>query len=422
MNNNLVYDLDDKIPVKHLFLYGFQELLAILVATLLIASICGVSVGAGLIGAGVSTLMYILATKGKSNIYVSNSGAFVAPCLFAFAAGGGTAAFIGALTILVIYCIFGFTFQRFSIESMYKLLPKPLIASITILIGLSLINYIPTYLGDSGIWGTVIALITALSIGLTMHYGGKRLKTLPFLVGVGAGYLCSVLLTVFGVAELVDFSAFENMRLIQIPTFNWENMNGITFATAISVIVIYAAYSLSAACEVIADHQAMSAVIGHDLIKENGIGRIFVAMGLANGISGLISGLGQTTYGEGTGCTAVSRVASAKVTGITSIFLILMGFCGPVQALMVSIPSIVYAGASLVLYPLISVAGFKMLINNKADLDNSKNMLLVGLPISIGLGGILLGGANFSLGGTALALIIGIVLNLILKEKSEANE
>lgn len=422
MNNNLVYDLNDKIPVKHLFLYGFQELLAVLVATLLIASICGVSVGAGLIGAGVSTLMYILATKGKSNIYVSNSGAFVAPCLFAFAAGGGTAAFIGALTILVIYCIFGFTFQRFSIESMYKLLPKPLIASITILIGLSLINYIPTYLGDSGIWGTVIALITALSIGLTMHYGGKRLKTLPFLVGVGTGYLCSVLLTVFGVAELVDFSAFENVHLIQIPTFNWENMSSITFATAISVIVIYAAYSLSAACEVIADHQAMSAVIGHDLIKENGIGRIFVAMGLANGVSGLISGLGQTTYGEGTGCTAVSRVASAKVTGITSIFLILMGFCGPVQALMVSIPSIVYAGASLILYPLISVAGFKMLINNHADLDNSKNMLLVGLPISIGLGGILLGGANFSLGGTALALITGIVLNLILKEKSEANE
>ena len=255
-----------------------------------------------------------------------------------------------------------------------------------------------------------------------MHYGGKRLKTLPFLVGVGAGYLCSVLLTVFGVAELVDFSAFENMRLIQVPTFNFENMSGITLATAISVIVIYAAYSLSAACEVIADHQAMSTVIEHDLIKENGIGRIFVAMGLANGVSGLISGLGQTTYGEGTGCTAVSRVASARVTGITSIFLILMGFCGPVQALMVSIPSIVYAGASLILYPLISVAGFKMLINNHADLDNSKNMLLVGLPISIGLGGILLGGANFSLGGTALALITGIVLNLILKEKSEANE
>ena len=422
MNNNLVYDLNDKIPVKHLFLYGFQELLAVLVATLLIASICGVSVGAGLIGAGVSTLMYILATKGKSNIYVSNSGAFVAPCLFAFAAGGGTAAFIGALTILVIYCIFGFTFQRFSIESMYKLLPKPLIASITILIGLSLINYIPTYLGDSGIWGTVIALITAISIGLTMHYGGKRLKTLPFLVGVGAGYISSILLTVLGVAEFVDFSVFETIKLIQVPIFNWQNMSSIALPTIISVVVIYTAYSLSAACEVIADHQAMSTVIGHDLIKENGIGRIFVAMGLANGVSGLISGLGQTTYGEGTGCTAVSRVASAKVTAMTSVFLILMGFCGPIQALMVSIPSQVYAGASLVLYPLIAVAGFKMLINNRVDLDNSKNVLLVGLPISIGLGGILLGGTNFSLGGTALALITGVILNLILKEKGEVNE
>ncbi len=255
-----------------------------------------------------------------------------------------------------------------------------------------------------------------------MHYGGKRLKTLPFLVGVGAGYISSILLTVLGVAEFVDFSVFETIKLIQVPIFNWQNMSSIALPTIISVVVIYTAYSLSAACEVIADHQAMSTVIGHDLIKENGIGRIFVAMGLANGVSGLISGLGQTTYGEGTGCTAVSRVASAKVTAMTSVFLILMGFCGPIQALMVSIPSQVYAGASLVLYPLIAVAGFKMLINNRVDLDNSKNVLLVGLPISIGLGGILLGGTNFSLGGTALALITGVILNLILKEKGEVNE
>lgn len=416
MESNMIYHLNDKMPMKHILLYGLQELLAVLVATLLIASICDVSVGAGLIGAGVSTLMYILATKGNSNVYVSNSGAFVAPVLFSFATGGGTAALIGALTICVVYVLFGFVFERFSIDAMYKLLPKPLIASITILIGLSLIEYVPTYLGDTGIWGTIIALIVALTIVVIMHYGNGKMKTLPFLIAVGVGYIVSVILTVTGVISLVDFSVFDNIKFVQIPKFNFMNLNSINTTTIVSVVVMYSVYSFSGICEVIADHQAMSVVIDYDLLKNNGMKRTFVAMGLANGVSGLISGLGQTSYGEGTGCTAASKVANARVTAAASVFLILMGFCGPIQALMISIPSVVFAGASLVLYPLIAIAGFKMLINNKIDLDNSKNLALVAIPISIGLGSIAIGGEAFSLSGTALALIVGIVLNLMLKE------
>lgn len=415
--SNMIYHLNDKMPMKHILLYGLQELLAILVATLLIASICNVPVGAGLIGAGVSTLIYIFATKGNSNVYISNSGAFVAPVLFAFSVGGGTAALIGALTICVIYILFGFVFERFSIESMYKLIPKPLIASITILIGLSLIGFVPTYLGGTGIWGTLVALIVGVIIVVVMHYGKGKIKTLPFLIAVGVGYIISIILTATNIISLVDFSVFENVKFIQIPKFNFMNLNSINTTTIISVVIMYAAYSFSGICEVIADHQAMSVVIDYDLLKNNGIKRTFVAMGLANGVSGLVSGLGQTSYGEGTGCTAASRVANARVTAAASVFLILMGFCGPIQALMVSIPSVVFAGASLVLYPLIAIAGFKMLINNKIDLDNSKNLALVAIPISIGLGSIAIGGATFSLSGTALALIVGIILNIALKEK-----
>lgn len=412
----MIYNLDDRMPLKHILLYGIQELLAILVATLLIASICEVSVGAGLIGAGLSTLLYILITKGNSNVYISNSGAFVAPVLFAFGAGGATAAVVGGITICVIYIAFGFIFGRLNIETMYKFLPKPLIGAVTILIGLSLIGYVPTYLGESGGWGLVIALITAFIIALVMHYGKGKAKTLPFLIAVGVGYILSVILTITGVAPLVDLSVFKDVHLFQIPTFNFMALNSIDLTTFFSVVIMYIAYSISAICEVIADHQAMSVVIGDDLFKRNGIKRIFIAMGCANALSGIVSGLGQTTYGEGTGCAAASKVANARVTAMTSILLVLMGFCGYIQALMVSIPSCVFAGASLILYPLISIAGFNMLINNQVDLSNAKNMLMVGLPISIGLGGVIIGGANFSLSGTALALIVGIILNLILKE------
>ena len=422
MNKTLLYDLDDKMPLKHVGIYGFQELLSILVATLLIANICSVSVGAGLIGAGLSTIIYILITRWKSNVYISNSGTYVAPVLFAFATGGATSALVGAITICIIYCLFGIIFQHFSIDTLYKFLPIPLIASVTILIGLSLIGFVPTYLGDTGIWGTIIALIVAVSIVVTMHYGKGKMKTLPFLVGVGIGYVLCIILTITGIAPLVDFSVFNNVQLLQIPDFNFLHLTPISTTTIVSIIIIYAAYSLTGACEIIADHQAMSVVIGRDLFKLNGIRRIFVAMGIANAASGFISGLGQTSYGEGTGCTAASKVANAKVTFTTSLFLIFMGFCGPIQALMVSIPSIVFAGASLVLYPLIAIAGFKMLINNQVNLDNSKNLALVAVPISVGLGGIVIGGSTISFSGTALALIIGIILNLILKDKKEVQK
>ena len=418
MNAEMIYNLEDKMPLRHTLIYGLQELLAILVATLLIANICDVPIGAGIIGAGLSTIVYIFITKGKSNVYVSNSGTYVAPCLIAFATGGPTAALIGTVTVCVIYIIFGIIFNKFSIDTLYKFLPKPLIASITILIGLSLIGYVPAYLGDTGNIGTIIALVTAITIIIVMHYGKGNLKTLPFLIGVGVGYVLAIILTLLNVGQFVDFSIFTNIQLIQIPQFNFTKLSTIPTSTIISTVIVYAAYSLTGACEIIADHQAMSVVIGRDLLKENGINKIFLGMGIANATSGLISGLGQTSYGEGTGCCAASKVANARVTFTTSIFLIIMGFCGPIQTLLVSIPSCVFAGASLVLYPLIAIAGFKMLIENKIDLDNSKNLALVAVPISIGLGSIVLGGTTLSFSGTALALIIGIILNLLLKDSN----
>lgn len=413
----MIYKLDDKMPFKHIVLYGIQELFAILIATLLIASICNVSVGAGLIGAGVATLIYIFFTKGHSNVYVSNSGAYVAPVLFAFGLGGATGAIIGAITVCIVYILFGIIFQQLPLEKMYQILPKPLIGAITILIGLSLINYIPGYLGDTGIWGIAIALIVVLVIALVMHYGNARIKTLPFLIAVGIGYCICLILTVTNIYPCIDFSVFNHATFFSIPKFNFLNLNPIDFTAIIAIIITYLAYSFSGICEVIADHQAMSAVIGEDLFQKNKISRIFLAMGCANAISGITSGLCQTTYGEGTGCAAASKVANYRVTAFTSVLLIILGFCGYIQAFIISIPSIIFAGASLVLYPLIAIAGFKMLINNNIDLDNSKNMIIVAVPLAIGLSGIIIGGTTFSLSGTALALVVGIILNFILRDK-----
>ena len=70
----------------------------------------------------------------------------------------------------------------------------------------------------------------------------------------------------------------------------------------------------------------------------------------------------------------------------------------------------------MILYGFISSSGIKLL--KEVDLENSKNLILVSVILSIGISGIALGGSVFSLSGIALALVAGIILNLILKEKS----
>ena len=135
-------------------------------------------------------------------MYISNSGAFVAPILGALATGGFTAVAVGGVTIFLVYLIFGIVFKYISVDKLYKFIPKVLIGSITVVIGINLMGFIPGYIGDTGNLGVVIAFITVLAIALSSHYLKGALAMFPFLIGTLVGYVVAI---PFG---LVDFSKF----------------------------------------------------------------------------------------------------------------------------------------------------------------------------------------------------------------------
>ena len=103
----MIYDVEDRVPSGKKVMFAIQMLLSVFTATALIATICGVNMGAALVGAGLSTLVYSFITKGKSPMFMSNSGAFVAPVIFALGAAGYTGVAIGGLTTFIVYAIFG---------------------------------------------------------------------------------------------------------------------------------------------------------------------------------------------------------------------------------------------------------------------------------------------------------------------------
>ena len=416
----MLYQINETPPVGKLLLFGLQMMLSVFVATVLIAQICGVAVSGALFGAGLATFAYLFVTGWKSPMFISNSGAFVAPVLTALAVGGYTAVAFGGLITCLTYCLFGFLFSRVPVENIYKVFPKALIGAVTMVIGITLMGFIGTYVqigGETNTWGILIALFTAMVIALISHYARGIAKILPFLLGTLAGYLAAIVLTVTNVCPIVDFSVFKGLTLFQFPDLAMSHWTRVPAATLLSIALIYVAFTISAMMECLSDHAALGGIIGKDLYKEPGIGRIFAGEGIANLLGSAFGGLGACSYGEGVACVGFSRVASTVVTGTAALMLALLAFLCPVQAFIASIPSCVFGGAAIILYGYIACSGVKML--QHTDLNNQKNLIMVSSVLSLGISGLAIGGTTFALSGTALALVFGIVLNLILKEKPE---
>jgi len=385
-------------------------MLSCFTATALIAQICGVPLSGAFIGAGFATIIYGIATKHESPMFISNSGAFVAPVLAALAVGGYTAVAVGGLVAFLVYTLFGVAFNYITVDSLYKFMPKVLIGSITVVIGINLMGFIPGYIGDTGNLGVVIAFITVLAIALSSHYFKGALSMFPFLIGTLVGYIISI---PFG---LVDFSKFEGIKLFNVPELALMHWTAVEWKVLVPIIVVYIAFTISAICECLSDHAALGGIIGKDLYKTPGLTRIFIGEGLANISSACFGGLGACSYGEGVGAVGFSKCASTLVTAVAAVMMMALGFLEPVQAFIASIPScVIGGGTACILYGFISSSGIKLL--KDVDFNNQKNLIICSVVLALGISGVVIGNDTFSLSGTALALIAGVILNLILREK-----
>lgn len=403
------YGIKDKPPFGQLVLFSLQMMLSCFTATALIGQICNVPLSGAFVGSGLATIVYLIATKFESSMYISNSGAFVSPVLIALQLGGATAVAIGGAVACVVYCIFGFVFMKIDVNHIYKVLPKVLIGSITVVIGITLMSFIPSYIGNTGNVGMFIALITVLTIAFVSHYCKGALALFPFLIGTLVGYVVSI---PFG---LVDFSVFEGISLFTLPDLGFFHWTNIDVSILPNIIVLFVAFTVSAICECLSDHAVLGNIIGVDLYRKPGLGRIFVGEGLANLVGASSGQLAQCSYGESLSTIGFSKCGSVYSTLGCALFMIALGFIEPVQAFVASIPScVIGGGTAMVLYGFIANSGIRTL--QSVDFSNQKNLIISSVVMSLGISGVVLGTDTFHLSGTALALIVGIVLNFILKE------
>lgn len=416
MNKTMILGPKDRPATAKWIILSFQHVFAMFGATILVPMLTGLSVGVALVTSGIGTLIYIALTRAKVPMYLGSSFAYIGAVVAAFQMSGSfNSAFVGITVVGLIYIVVAFIIKFTGTNWLTKLLPPVVIGPMIMIIGLGLA---PVAIGNIGLDGNgfdwkiiLVAVVTFLTTTLLAIRGKGFLKVIPFIIAVAVGYLLSLAL------GIVDFTAFEGVKLFQLPDFSFIGTYKLDF-TALGIFVPLAFVTLS---EHVGDHIVLSEIMGTDLIKDPGLEKTIMGDGVATLVAGLMGGPANTSYGENTSVVGLTKVASVWVTGLAAIIAIALGFLGYIQAFITSIPWAVIGGMTVVLYGFIAGNGVRVLIKDQTDLGNPRNLIVVSTMLVIGLGGATLNlGTNVSISGMALAAIVGILLNLFLPhEKKE---
>ena len=454
MSKNLVYGIQDKPKFDKLIVFAFQQLLAIIAATIAVPAIVGngMSASAALFGAGVGTIVYQLFTKFKSPAFLGSSFAFIGSMSAAFA-GAATASLgylgllIGAILGGLVYVIIAAVVKFVGVQWINKLMPPVVIGPTVALIGLSLagaavkdvFSYGPTtsdgaFIMSTGLWLSLIcALVTLVVVVLCSTYGKKMTKLIPFIIGVLSGYAVALIFTVIGyiagndAMKVIDFAPFTALvtdgvtlkTFLSLPEFSFlkaiEGMKDFEISYLATVAVAYIPVAFVVFAEHIADHKNLSSIVEEDLLENPGLHRTLLGDGVGSMAGAFFGGCPNTTYGESVGCIAITRNASVATITTTAIIAILISFISPFVAFLDSIPGCVMGGVCITLYGFIAVSGLKMI--QKVDLEDHANLFTVSVILITGIGGMSMAIGKVVITSIACALILGIIMNIILHKK-----
>ena len=459
----LVYDINQKPPLKKNLVYALQQLLAIMAATLLVPILVDgtgtyMSQPAALCGAGFGTLFYLfIATRKKSPVFLGSSFAFISP-LASAVAFGFMGIFLGAVFAGLVYLAIALIIKVTGSEWVNKLLPPVVIGPTVALIGLSLCGSAVNNLNNTAVsaanYNLVAILVGAIAFLITVFAstkGSKGMKLIPFVIGIAGAYVIALILTLIGRSaniaslQLVNLSAFDNMQLFRVPRFTFLGMFGAypeavnslanpaasAFAEGvvpdnytpiggvITLFVLFAPVAFVTLAEHIADHKNLSTIIDRDLITDPGLHRTLVGDGAGTIIGSFFGGCPNTTYGESVGCVAITGNASISTIAIAALYCIVLSFFDPFVCFVNSIPSCIVGGVCIALYGFIAVSGLKML--QPVDLNDNRNLFVVAAILVPGIGGLTLNFEHITVSAIATGLIFGIIVNLLFNRRKAKN-
>ena len=447
----LIYKVEDKPQFHQLVIFAFQQLLAIMAATIAVPLIIknGMNTAAALFGAGVGTLVYVAFTRKKSPVFLGSSFAFIGSMSAAFAGASSMAVgyvglILGALFAGLVYVVIALFIERIGVDWVNRIMPPVVIGPTVAIIGLSLAANAVGDLQTSSLTGertqfaVLVGIVALLGVMLASTYGKSHAKMIPFIIGILAGYIVAAILTFIGVQtgykpmQILNYQPIVDLFANGISFSTFFKIPDFTFITAIdgikdvdlgyigTVAVAYIPVSFVVFAEHIADHKNISSIIEKDLLKDPGLDRTLLGDGVGSMVGAFFGGCPNTTYGESVACVAITKNASVLTIIGAAIECILISFFTPFVTFISTIPACVMGGVCMALYGFIAVSGLKMV--QKIDLDHNKNLFVISSILISGIGGLSLSFGKITITSVACALILGIIVNKLLSKEPENTE
>ena len=385
---------------------GVQILFVAFGATVLVPLLIGIDPATALFTAGLGTFIFHFVTKGKVPIFLGSSFAFIAPIIAATKQWGLPGTLAGLTAVSLVYFVMSALVKWQGKRFLDRIFPPVVIGPVIILIGLSLSGS-AVNMAKTDWMLAFVALITAIVV-LTFSRG--MLKLVPIILGILVGYVVAVAM------NKVDFSGVAAASWIAMPV-HFDTITHFQWAPFLYMIPV----AIAPVLEHIGDVYVVGAVAKKDFVADPGIHRTMLGDGCACLASAFLGGPPETTYSEVTGAMSITKITSPAVIRISAATAICFSVVGKLSALLQSIPQAVLGGIMLLLFGTIASVGVQNLMQNKVDMNDTRNVIIIAVMLTMGLGGAVLSSGSFAISGIGLSAVVGVVLNLVLpKTKKEA--
>lgn len=381
---------------------GVQFLFVAFGATVLVPLLVGINPSIALFSAGVGTLLFHLITRGMVPVFLGSSFAFIAPITEATRLFGFAGMLSGIVAVGAVYGLMSALVKWRGLGLIERIFPSVVVGPVIMVIGLSLA---PTGVEmASSDW--LLALIALLTAIVVVVYFRGLIKLIPIFCGIVVGYVAAMLL------GKVDFAPIQEAAWLALPEFTRPELNW-------SAIVYMLPVAIAPMIEHVGDMYAVGAVAEKNFVREPGLHRTMLGDGLATALGGFMGSVPNTTYSEVTGAISLTKVTNPFVLRIAAVTAIVFALIGKISGVLQSIPAGVLGGIMLLLFGMIATVGIKTLVDSGANLQKTRNQVIVSVILTVGIGGAMVDFGNFSMAGIGLSAVVGVLLNLILPDKAK---
>lgn len=410
-NQTSSFPSENQSKLKQSFV-GLQMLFVAFGALVLVPLITGLDSNTALLTAGVGTLLFQFCTGKQVPIFLASSFAFIAPIQYGVQTWGIATTMGGLAFTGLVYFALSTLVKLQGAEALQRFFPPVVVGPVIIIIGMGLapiavdmsLGKNSNYAYNDAVLVSMVTLLTTLSVAV---FAKGLMKLIPIMFGITVGYILCLFLGLINFQPVIDAPWFSLPKLTT-PEFNPE------------AILYMLPIAIAPAVEHVGGIMAISSVTGKDFLKKPGLHRTLLGDGVATAAASLVGGPPNTTYAEVTGAVMLTRNFNPNIMTWAAVWAIAISFCGKVGAFLSTIPTIVMGGIMMLVFGSIAVVGISTLIRGKVDVTEARNLCIISVVMTFGIGNMFVDVGNVSLKGISLCAIVAIILNLVLpKAKNE---